>query len=735
MFVFAKNIKQKVRIFTFLSLCMNQFVHAEVQVQTSSVFVKIKDLFNKALDSGKEEEVIVDKKQKLTLKIEQPSLDTMRYVVMDQMAKQPDVQTKKSTSLDLLFLKKMELFCGEGETKNHLLSLIDSTETVFGYIMLARQLAEPTHDIETLSGRQNVTQEFLTNQQLFNEIQEQLLKIKAAEPYFIAYFQKENAVNEELFKKIYWGDRLGFLNSNPWTLELGVRLGNLGNLFAISALPFTLGYTSAGLIQVKSALNKDPVSYPKAFGLGMMGLVDPRLNVYKNGGLEERKNDVMHSFQELQELSENYNGALNAQDAERVNEMQILMQRQSEKFVSNILNVIPQTCGDAAHIINNIHGTPKYIALGVMGTLAGLQAYMTYNAVQDARLKQDIANHLQTRMIAVASYINALKALGEIVKNNPVLANLPDMQALAALSSPHSTLSRNCKKLLELLDHTTFAGDASVFSLTGRVLAAHRLMQKVKEELVPACAAAGRIDAYLSVAKLYQKFQDTPAKFCFVDFKKAEKPMVYAVKFWNPFINAYEVVTNSIELGVNNPNNIILTGPNTGGKSTVTKGLEICIFLAQTVGIAPAEELLFTPFANLNCYLNITDDLTAGTSLFKAEVLRAKALINAVRSLALSEFSFTIIDEVFSGTSPKEGEEAALKFAQELGVMEKSLCTIATHFPRLTEELSADYFKNYKVTVYKGSNGKWVRPFTLEEGKSLLNIAMDLLKEEGIFSN
>ena len=750
MFMRSKDNKHKINIFFMLVMGMNAFVSATQQeVQINSVFVHVKELFYKSLDVGKEEESVVDKKQKLKLKIQQPTIDQMHYSAMDLMVKQPDSMSEKSTLLDRTFLKKMEICCGEEDTKKSLSRLLDQTRTVFGHIMFVRKLAEPIYDIQTLVREQNVAKEFLLNQNLFNEIQTQLDRIHDAEPYFLSYFQKENAVNEELFKKVFWSDKLNFLNSNSWALELGVRLGNLGNFFAMSAVPFSFVHANSGFRQIKADIDQNPISKPKALGLAMVGLVDPRLDVYKNGGFEQRKNEIAGFFQELTEISEKlqkinekifYGKNLNSDERDQaVLERDILtedMQNQMKKLPLAFLNVVPQTLGDTVYVLNNIHGKPKYIALGVLGILAGLQTYLTYNAIQDAMLKQDIANYLQAKMIAVASYINAMKELYRIVKNNAMLSALPGMEALAQLGDPNSSLSYDCRKLLGLLDYNTFNGEASVFSLTGRVLAAHRLMQKVKEELVPACAAAGRIDAYLSVAKLFQKFQNTPAKFCFVDFvENSSKPMVQAVNFWNPFIDTHVVVTNNAELGINNPNNIILTGPNTGGKSTVIKGLLINILLAQTLGIAPAEQLLLTPFANLNCYLNITDDLSAGTSLFKAEVLRAKALINAVRNLRPHEFSFTIIDEVFSGTSPLEGENAALMFAKELALLDKSLCVIATHFPRLTDELSEDYFKNYKVTVYKDANDNWVRPFTLEEGKSLLNIAMDLLREEGIFSN
>src|SRR5690606_13756589 len=133
-----------------------------------------------------------------------------------------------------------------------------------------------------------------------------------------------------------------------------------------------------------------------------------------------------------------------------------------------------------------------------------------------------------------------------------------------------------------------------------------------------------------------------------------------------PFIDADTVVINDALFDASCPNSI-LTGPNTGGKSTVIKAIMLDVLMAQTFGIAPAQSLSITPFAKLNCFMNISDDIAMGASLFKSEVMRAKKLLDMVQSLQQDEFSFVIIDEVFTGTSPKEGEAAAMQFSKKLG--------------------------------------------------------------------
>ena len=74
-------------------------------------------------------------------------------------------------------------------------------------------------------------------------------------------------------------------------------------------------------------------------------------------------------------------------------------------------------------------------------------------------------------------------------------------------------------------------------------------MTDEKEHFAPALAAIGEIDACLSMAKLYKKMQHERVGYCFVDFVEHQKPSLNIVDFWNPFVDAKIVVTNSLELG------------------------------------------------------------------------------------------------------------------------------------------------------------------------------------------
>lgn len=373
--------------------------------------------------------------------------------------------------------------------------------------------------------------------------------------------------------------------------------------------------------------------------------------------------------------------------------------------------------------------------VGLAGGLTAFQAFISYPFYCQFKSTKTIYSHIQNIMIATATHINAMKKMGLLIsKDKQLLTHLPSLQPLADLnnSAKHSA---KLNKLLGMLDTNTFKGEASFFSITGRVLAAYELMKQVKDELAPAFAAAGELDMYVALAKLYNEHENKDARYCMVNFiENSATPIIDAQGFWNPFIDADKVVINNALFNTSCPNSI-LTGPNTGGKSTVIKAIMLDVLMAQTFGIAPAQSLSMTPFAKLNCFMNISDDIATGASLFKSEVMRAKKLLDLVQSLKQDEFSFVIIDEVFTGTSPQEGEQAALQFAKKLGSYTNNISIIATHYPKMVdlEKETQGKYRNHHVEILRNEDGSLNRTFKLKNGPSFMNVAFDILEEEGLF--
>ncbi|MFH1831461.1 MAG: hypothetical protein ABH827_01530 [bacterium] len=357
-------------------------------------------------------------------------------------------------------------------------------------------------------------------------------------------------------------------------------------------------------------------------------------------------------------------------------------------------------------------------------------------SIDQARMFNQTTNDIQTRMINCASFTNNIRDVVQAVELNQTLSQQTNFSQLLAYDATIDSDQTNA--LIDTLQQDTFKGQASFFSHKGRALAAFKTINEVKDNFISSVKAMGQIDAYMSIAKLYKKqAKNNNATYCFVDYAQNNTPYINITNGWHPALNPETVVTNNIELGqAGKAGNIIITGPNAGGKSTVLKTATIAIILAQTFGIAPAKSMTLTPFSLINTYLNIAD--TEGKeSLFQAEMNRVQKLINAIKELKQNEFSFIIMDEIFTGTNPKEGMAAAYGVAKKLASFKNSMSIVATHFILLTD-LDKDTngaYENYKVCVNKLADGKIQFLYKLEHGITDQTIALELLQNAGFDSD
>ena len=199
--------------------------------------------------------------------------------------------------------------------------------------------------------------------------------------------------------------------------------------------------------------------------------------------------------------------------------------------------------------------------------------------------------------------------------------------------------------------------------------------------------------------------------------------------FFHPCLDIEKAVANSINI---HGKNIVITGPNAGGKSTIMKGLVISIIMAQALGIAPASSMKFTPFSKIITYMNITDDIAAGNSHFKAGVMRARDVLREVGGVKDGQHAIAVVDEIFNGTTFKEGQAAAFSFINELGQAQRNIVITTTHFPMMANLAQTnDKFLNYKVYVNYDQNGKIIYTYKLEPGVSDQIVTLKILREEG----
>lgn len=248
----------------------------------------------------------------------------------------------------------------------------------------------------------------------------------------------------------------------------------------------------------------------------------------------------------------------------------------------------------------------------------------------------------------------------------------------------------------------------------------------------------GALDALVSIATLVRERQEESVGFCFpvyTDPRTVEGPGIALQEYWHPMIAPDKVVTNSVRLGGQEKHrHAVIMGPNGGGKSAAMNGIVLSVIMAQSLSIAPARSMDLTPFAYINTFMNIADDVTRGLSGFGAEVVRMEELGRTFSGLQEHEFVLCEMDELLRTTNPIEGQAASYSIARSLGERKGSMLLIATHFPIMSmlPETTNGLFKNYKVVAALNPISY---PFTLQEGASVQKIALALLAEKGFESN
>ena len=198
-----------------------------------------------------------------------------------------------------------------------------------------------------------------------------------------------------------------------------------------------------------------------------------------------------------------------------------------------------------------------------------------------------------------------------------------------------------------ILSQSTFREKPHLLSNKGAVLVSYKQIEENTGQFHRLLCKIGDIDFIVNCTELLNSSSNVNSnvKYDFADYIINDKPQVFASDMWHPCLDRDKVVLNSISLGNPNPN-MVITGPNAGGKSTFIKSITVNILLSQTLGIVAASGFKLTPFTLINTYLNIPD-VKGKESLFEAEMHRAREHLDKLGSLEKDKFSFLIMDEIF----------------------------------------------------------------------------------------
>jgi DNA mismatch repair protein MutS2 len=188
-------------------------------------------------------------------------------------------------------------------------------------------------------------------------------------------------------------------------------------------------------------------------------------------------------------------------------------------------------------------------------------------------------------------------------------------------------------------------------------------------ELVDATAA---LDLALACGVVSRAWRGTAVEV-------ADEVRLHATR--HPLLDPASVVPIDLDLG--GLRALVLSGPNTGGKTVALKTLGLAALAHQAGLRPPASHATLPVFDRVLSDIGDEQSIAMSLSTFSAHVANLIAILGAA-----TERSLVLIDELASGTDPVEGAALAQALLARLAGQAR-LTAVTTHYPELKEWASA----------------------------------------------
>ena len=149
----------------------------------------------------------------------------------------------------------------------------------------------------------------------------------------------------------------------------------------------------------------------------------------------------------------------------------------------------------------------------------------------------------------------------------------------------------------------------------------------------------------------------------------------------HPLLDPASAVPIDLDLG--DLRALVVSGPNTGGKTVALKTLGLAALLHQAGLRPPAESAALPVFDEVLADIGDPQSIEMSLSTFSGHISNLIAILRAA-----TERSLVLVDELASGTDPAEGSALAQALLARLAAQAR-LTVVTTHYPELKEWASA----------------------------------------------
>ncbi|MEJ2634831.1 MAG: endonuclease MutS2 [Calditrichia bacterium] len=200
------------------------------------------------------------------------------------------------------------------------------------------------------------------------------------------------------------------------------------------------------------------------------------------------------------------------------------------------------------------------------------------------------------------------------------------------------------------------------------------LVREVRHDIHYALENVGALDFILAKARLSMAMDAAAPQI-------SEKPFLHLMNARHPLLllkmGHQNVVPSTVTLG-EDFHTLVITGPNAGGKTVTLKTIGLVVLMTRLGLHIPAHPDSIIPLLD-RVLVDIGDrqSLEQDLSTFSAHIIRLQEILRQANT-----HSLVLVDEIGTGTDPREGSALAIAILKEL-TERKSLTIASTHHGEL----------------------------------------------------
>lgn len=254
------------------------------------------------------------------------------------------------------------------------------------------------------------------------------------------------------------------------------------------------------------------------------------------------------------------------------------------------------------------------------------------------------------------------------------------------VSSSGNTLFIEPKPIVELSNRIVATENAIEAEIAQVLKQLSARLEPFAPELISFVEMGAWCDRYFAAAQLSKQLDGNPVRLL-QESTIATQPAVMLNMCKHPLLvqqlGDTNVVGNTIALEKSTSQTLIITGPNTGGKTVLLKSLGLSVLMVQA-GLHPcvAEGSLCCVLAPVLADIGDAQNLAQNLSTFSGQMKRLSRFVGAGSQL---KNALLLIDEITAGTDPLEGTALARAIIRQLHAS-GAFTVVTTHLGVLKTE-------------------------------------------------